>query len=62
MKDTFELLIYGLIVTVFFIILAIQPAFEAHSYNKFVQPGQPTATYWDAAFTSLRVTTTSCRE
>ena len=36
--------------------LALQPAFEARTFNKFRPEGAPKATYWDALWTNLRVT------
>ena len=33
-----------------------QPAFEARTFNKFRPEGAPKATYWDALWTNLRVT------
>ena len=33
------------------------PAFEARTYNKFKAPDAPAATYWDAVWADLRVTT-----
>ena len=35
-------------------ILAVQPAFEANTFNKLTNG--PEATYWDAAFSNLRIT------
>ena len=36
---------------------ALGPAFEARTYNKFKAPDAPAATYWDAVWADLRVTT-----
>jgi len=36
------------------VIMAMQPYFEARAFNKFTEG--PKATYWDAVWTSLRVT------
>jgi len=62
MNDTLETIVYVVIITVALLIVGLQPAFEAHSYNKFVCAGQPHATYLDAAFSSLRVTNQTCNE
>lgn len=35
---------------------ALQPAFEARTFNKFRPEGTPKATYWDAVWADLRVT------
>lgn len=37
-------------------LLIMQPYFEAKTYNKFREPDQPQATYWDAVWADLRVT------
>lgn len=34
----------------------LQPAFEARTFNKFRPEGSPKATYWDALWADLRVT------
>ena len=36
------------------VLLVMQPYFEARAFNKFTEG--PKATYWDAVWTSLRVT------
>jgi hypothetical protein len=33
-----------------------QPYFEAKAYNKFRKPDQAQATYWDAFWSDLRIT------
>ena len=33
-----------------------QPYFEAKTYNKFRKPDQPQASYWDAMWGDLRIT------
>lgn len=35
----------------------LETAFEARTYNKFKAPDAPAATYWDAVWADLRVTT-----
>lgn len=39
------------------LLAALGPAFEARTYNKFKAPDAPAATYWDAVWADLRVTT-----
>lgn len=36
-------------------VLAIQPYYEAKTFNKYRKQGEPEATYWDAMFSNLRV-------
>lgn len=55
---TGEVLLVGctlLVVAVIGGFLGLQPVFEARAFNKFQGPGQPRATWWDAAWTELRV-------
>ena len=55
-------LFYSLIVAIVIVLAAAavaaicQPAFEAATFNKFRPEGAPQATYWDALWADLRVT------
>ena len=47
-----SLLIAGLL-----LLVAIGPAKEAATFNKYRDQDSPPATYWDAVFSDLRITT-----
>ena len=56
----FESAILGLVALLVLGILflaALAPAKEAATYNKFKDPAAPAATYWDAVWADLRITT-----
>lgn len=54
--DWLLLLLFCTIIMVIPTVLLLQPAFEARTFNKFRQEGAPKATYWDALWADLRVT------
>jgi uncharacterized protein YybS (DUF2232 family) len=55
-KGDAEVAIFA-VIFVFIIALALyQPYREKETYNKFKDPSQPKATYWDAVFSELRIT------
>ena len=57
-----EKIIFGLVAAALAFMLGaaamfvLQPAFEAATFNKFRPEGAPKATYWDALWADLRVT------
>ena len=52
--DTFQIVAGLTVVVIALSLWALQPLFEAKAYNKFTDG--PKATYWDAMWTNLRVT------
>ena len=58
-KGDVENILVGLVaiaVVLVILVLPLQPYFEMKSFNKFRPEGTPKATYWDALWADLRVT------